>query len=76
MDVNVINRTRSLVNPLRVKNCERFLCRLKGLMFQNSIETDSGLLMIHATESLANALMTETNTQERNIPFESINNIN
>jgi len=54
MEVNVINRTRSLENPLRVKNCESFLCRLKGLMFQNSIEMDAGLLMIYGSESLAN----------------------
>jgi len=54
MEVNVINRTRSLENPLRVKNCESFFCRLKGLMFQNSIEMDAGLLMIYGSESLAN----------------------
>jgi len=55
MEVNVINRTRSLENPLRVKNCESFVCRLKGLMFQNSIDMDAGLLMIHGSESQANA---------------------
>ena len=55
MEVNVINQTRSLEYPLRVKNCESFFCRLKGLMFQNSIEKDAGLLMVHGSESLANA---------------------
>ena len=55
MEVNVTNRTRSLENPLRVKNCESFFCRLKGLMFRNSIEEDGGLLMVHGSESRANA---------------------
>jgi len=55
MEVNVTNQTRSLENPLRVKNCESFFCRLKGLMFTNSIGMDSGLLMIHRSESRANA---------------------
>ena len=55
MDVTVINLTRSLGKPLRVKNCESFFCRLRGLMFQNSIEIGAGLLMIQGSESLANA---------------------
>ena len=55
MEVNVTNRTRSLENPLRVKNCESFFCRLKGLMFRNSLKEDTGLLMIHGSESRANA---------------------
>jgi len=55
MEVNVINQTRSLENPLRVKNCERFFCRLKGLMFTHSIEMNGGLLMVHGSESRTNA---------------------
>jgi len=54
MDLNVTNQTRSLENPLRVKNCESFFCRLKGLMFRNSIDLDAGLLMVHDRESRAN----------------------
>jgi uncharacterized membrane protein (UPF0127 family) len=55
MEVDVINLTRSLENPLRVKNCETFACRLKGLMFQKSLEANSGLLMVQKVESKANA---------------------
>lgn len=55
MDLNVINQTRSLVRPLRVKNCESFLCRLRGLMFTKSIAEDGGLLMVHKEESRSNA---------------------
>ncbi|HDD54736.1 MAG TPA: DUF192 domain-containing protein [Chloroflexi bacterium] len=55
MDVDVVNQTRSLENPLRVKNCESFGCRLKGLMFQKSLDVNGGLLMVQKTESKAKA---------------------
>ena len=55
MKINVINHTRSLENPLRVKNCETFLCRLKGLMFTKNIELDDGILLAHKNESRTNA---------------------
>lgn len=54
-EVNVVNQTRSLENPLRVKNCESFACRLKGLMFQKSLDPNGGLLMAQRGESKANA---------------------
>jgi uncharacterized membrane protein (UPF0127 family) len=53
--VDVINKTRSLEDPLRVKNCESFGCRLKGLMFQKSLDPRGGLLMAQKVESRANA---------------------
>jgi uncharacterized protein len=55
MDLNVVNRTRSMVNPLRVKNCESFFCRLKGLMFQNRLDSGDGLLLVQKGESRTNA---------------------
>jgi len=55
MLVNVSNLTRSLEKPLRVKNCETFLCRLKGLMFTNHVEPEAGLLLVHKNESRSNA---------------------
>jgi uncharacterized membrane protein (UPF0127 family) len=55
IEVNVINRTRSLDDPLRVKNCESFACRLKGLMFQKDLDPERGLLMVQKGESRANA---------------------
>jgi uncharacterized membrane protein (UPF0127 family) len=54
-EINVINRTRSLEDPLRVKNCESFICRLKGLMFQKDLDPRSGLLMVQQGENKANA---------------------
>jgi len=55
MKATVINHTRSLEKPLRVKYCETFLCRLKGLMFTNHIDLEEGLLLIHKSESRTNA---------------------
>jgi uncharacterized membrane protein (UPF0127 family) len=54
-EVTVTNTTRSLGDPLRVKHCESFACRLKGLMFQNRLDPGSGLLMVQKSESRANA---------------------
>ena len=55
MEIDVVNKTRSLEEPLRVKNCESFACRLKGLMFQRSLDPNGGLLMAQKVESRANA---------------------
>ena len=55
MEIDIINQTRSLEDPLRVKNCESFACRLKGLMFKKSLDPDGGLLMSQKTETRANA---------------------
>lgn len=55
IETNVVNQTRSLANPLRVKNCESFACRLRGLMFRSSLDPNDGLLMAQKRESKANA---------------------
>ena len=54
-DLQVVNQTRSLENPLRVKNCESFSCRLKGLMFRSQLDVNEGLLLVHQQASRANA---------------------
>ena len=54
-EVTVTNTTRSLVDPLRVKSCESFACRLRGLMFQKELDPGSGLLMVQKAESRTNA---------------------
>ncbi|MCJ7715999.1 MAG: DUF192 domain-containing protein [Anaerolineales bacterium] len=55
MKVNVSNKTRSLEKPLRVKNCDTFFCRLRGLMFQDELDLDDGLLLVQKNESRSNA---------------------
>jgi uncharacterized membrane protein (UPF0127 family) len=55
INVNVSNKTRSLEKPLRVKNCDTFFCRLRGLMFQNDLDLNGGLLLVQKNESRSNA---------------------
>ncbi|NOQ40334.1 MAG: DUF192 domain-containing protein [Anaerolineales bacterium] len=55
MKVNVINETRSLEKPLRVKNCDTFFCRLLGLMFRKEMDSADGLLLVQKKESRGNA---------------------
>jgi uncharacterized membrane protein (UPF0127 family) len=54
-DLQVVNHTRSLEHPLRVKNCESFTCRLKGLMFRKQLDPGEGLLLVHNKASRTNA---------------------
>ena len=37
--------------PLRVRRCDTFLCRLRGLTFRRALAPDEGLLFEEATES-------------------------
>lgn len=55
IDLKVVNHTRSLEIPLRVKNCESFLCRFKGLMFRNRLPREEGLLLVQRTENKTSA---------------------
>jgi uncharacterized membrane protein (UPF0127 family) len=36
--------------PLRVRRCETFTCRLRGLMFRGSLAEDEALLFVQGTE--------------------------
>ncbi len=37
--------------PLRVRRCDTFLCRLRGLTFRRSLSADEGLLFVESAES-------------------------
>jgi len=37
--------------PLRVRRCDTFLCRLRGLTFRRSLPADEGLLFVERAES-------------------------
>ncbi len=37
--------------PLRVRRCDTFLCRLRGLTFRRSLPADEGLLFVEHTAS-------------------------
>ena len=40
------NRTRGSDNSLTVQYCDRFICRLRGLMFRKSLPPNWGLLLV------------------------------
>jgi uncharacterized membrane protein (UPF0127 family) len=42
----VQNRNQPHRFPARVKYCDSFWCRLRGLMFRNRLEPDDGLLLV------------------------------
>jgi len=43
------NQNRPIPNPARVKYCDSFLCRLRGLTFRKRLGPDDGLLLIQGT---------------------------
>ena len=40
------NLNQPELSPARVKYCDSFLCRLRGLMFRKRLEPDDGLLLV------------------------------
>ena len=42
----VRNPNQPDLSPARVKYCDSFLCRLRGLMFNKRLEPDDGLLLV------------------------------
>ncbi len=47
----VRNLTRPVQNPPRVRRCESFMCRLRGLMFRHGIDRQEGLLLTIGRDS-------------------------
>lgn len=40
------NLDRPEISPVRVKYCDSFLCRLRGLTFRKRLDPDDGLLLV------------------------------
>jgi uncharacterized membrane protein (UPF0127 family) len=53
--VNIINRTRSLKQPLGAGFCESFWCKLRGLSWRRSLAEDRGLVLADKSESRVNS---------------------
>jgi uncharacterized membrane protein (UPF0127 family) len=53
--VNIINRTRSLKQPLAAGFCESFWCKLRGLSWRRSLAEDRGLVLADKSESRVNS---------------------
>ena len=45
----VRNLNQPNLSPARVKYCDSFLCRLRGLTFRNRLDRDDGLLLVQGT---------------------------
>ena len=45
----VHNQNQPIASPARVKYCDSFLCRLRGLTFRKRLEPDDGLLLVQGT---------------------------
>jgi len=50
-DIFIQNPTKHLDDPARVKFCDSFLCRLRGLMFRSVLARDEGLLLVIGRDS-------------------------
>ena len=44
--ISIRNLNQPDLSPARVKYCDSFLCRLRGLMFRSRLEPDDGLLLV------------------------------
>jgi len=53
--LHVLNLNRPIANPARVKYCDSFLCRLRGLMFRSRLPLDEGLLLVEKRDSRVEA---------------------
>jgi uncharacterized membrane protein (UPF0127 family) len=43
--LTVHNLSRPIQHPARIRRCDSFLCRFKGLMFRSHLDVDDGLLL-------------------------------
>ena len=49
------NQNKQIDNPVRVKYCDSFFCRLRGLMFRSVLARDEGLLLVIGKNSRADS---------------------
>jgi uncharacterized membrane protein (UPF0127 family) len=53
--LNVLNLDRPLKTPLRVRRCDSFWCRLRGLMMHPPLPDGEGLLLVQKQENRRDA---------------------
>jgi uncharacterized membrane protein (UPF0127 family) len=49
---DVVNKTRGLQSPLKLKVCSRFFQKFRGLMFQKTLNPDEGIILVEQTDSV------------------------
>lgn len=53
--VSILNRTHPLKTPLVADYCERFVCKLRGLVLRPDLQIGRGLVLAEGSESRLNA---------------------
>jgi uncharacterized membrane protein (UPF0127 family) len=54
-DIFIQNQNKQISNPARIKYCDTFLGRLRGLMFRSALSPDEGLLLVIGKDSRADS---------------------
>ena len=49
------NQNRAIQNPSRIKFCDSFMCRLRGLMFRARLDVDEGIVLVVNRDSRADS---------------------
>lgn len=49
------NQNRAIQDPPRIKFCDSFLCRLRGLMFRKSLDINEGIVLVIKRDSRADS---------------------
>lgn len=49
--VDVLNSSQASTQVIRARQCDTFLCRLRGLTFRRSLDPGEGLLLMEGRES-------------------------
>ncbi len=49
------NQNKPIEKPARIKFCDSFLCRLRGLMFRSALARDEGLMLVIRKDSRADS---------------------
>jgi uncharacterized membrane protein (UPF0127 family) len=50
-DIFIQNQNKPVDHPARVKFCDSFFCRLRGLMFRSVLARDDGVLLVIGKDS-------------------------
>jgi uncharacterized membrane protein (UPF0127 family) len=53
--ISVQNLNKRIPIPARIRFCDTFICRLRGLMFRSQLDPDEGLLLVVGKDSRADS---------------------
>jgi len=53
--IYIQNQNRAIQDPPRIKFCDSFMCRLRGLMFRASLDPNEGIVLVIRRDSRADS---------------------